>query len=120
MDLSQKLDEFVNLSNVANKSKKFYKEDINEFIMFLYTYNKKISTPGIFEEYKDYLKNIKKRTDNTIRRKKIVITRFYLFCYPNDDYNHFDNCIVYYDSSKKLTIKDCSNIKVVINKARLS
>ncbi|MFQ9766276.1 MAG: hypothetical protein ACLRYM_06165 [Thomasclavelia ramosa] len=116
MDLSQKINAYIDQIGGIYKTKKTYKDDIEEFMVFLCTYNKTIESQDIFKDYVKYLKNVKGRTENTIRRKKTVITRFYLFCYPNDDFDHFNDCIIYYDQKNNLVIKDYSQLKVVINK----
>ena len=101
MDLSEKINEYVDQMDGLYKTKRTYKDDIAEFIMFLCEHNKTIETQNVFKDYETYLKDIKKRTENTIRRKKTVISRFYLFCYPKDDFNHFHDCIIYYDRKNK-------------------
>ena len=110
MDLTKKIDKYIEQVDGTPKTKKTYKDDIIEFLNFLCENNKTIETPKIFEYYTDYLKKIKHRTASTVRRKKTVITRFYLFCFPSDELNHFSNCIVYYDRNGKLIIKDYSQL----------
>ena len=88
MDLSEKINEYVDQMDGLYKTKRTYKDDIAEFIMFLCEHNKTIETQNVFKDYETYLKDIKKRTENTIRIKKTVIRRFYLFFYPKDDLNH--------------------------------
>lgn len=116
MDLSQKINEYVDQMDGLYKTKKTYKDDIAEFIMFLCEHNKTIETQNVFKDYETYLKDKKNRTENTIRRKKTVISRFYLFCYPKDEFDHFHDCIIYYDRKNNLIIKDYSRLKIVINK----
>lgn len=116
MELTKKVDRYLEQINAVSKTKKAYKDDIMEFLEFLYKNNKSIETPNIFEYYANYLREIKHRTESTVRRKKTAITRFYLFCFPSDEFNHFCNCIVYYDRNKKLIIKDYSQLKILINK----
>ena len=116
MDLSEKINEYVDKMDGLYKTKKTYKDDILEFIMFLCEHNKTIETQNVLKDYEMYIKDIKNRTENTIRRKKTVISRFYLFCYPKDDFDHFHDCIIYYDRKNNLIIKDYSQLKIVINK----
>ena len=59
MDLSEKINEYVDQMDGLYKTKRTYKDDIAEFIMFLCEHNKTIETQNVFKDYETYLKDKK-------------------------------------------------------------
>lgn len=70
MDLSQKINEYVDQMDGLYKTKKTYKDDIAEFIMFLCEHNKTIETQNVFKDYEIYLKDIKIEQKTQSEEKK--------------------------------------------------